>query len=94
MKVKVIDVWSGFSNVPNSVILAENYGGNAAERPGSAYDTEYTIELPDGYELAEMFGGGRGIFYNGHHVELASVNQKGRYVTGVSIDGFFEFPAE
>lgn len=55
MKIEIAEIWSGFSNVPNGLILAANYG-NSADRPGSTYDVIHTVEI-DGAELAEnVFG--------------------------------------
>lgn len=90
MKIKVIEVSSGFSNVPNSIILAERYG-SLGERPGSAYDRGYTIEIPDEFRIGENVVGEKMIFNGNKHVELASVNHEKRWVTGVSVDGFYHF---
>jgi hypothetical protein len=90
MKIKVVEVSSGFGNVPNNIILAEAYG-SLGERPGSAYDRFYTIELPDDFTIGENIVGEKMIFRGSNHVELASVNHGKRWVTGVSIDGFHHF---
>lgn len=55
MKIEIAEIWSGFANVPNGLILAANYG-NSADRPGSTYDAIHTVEI-DGAKLVEnVFG--------------------------------------
>ena len=89
--IKVWEVSSGFGNVPNNVVLDEYYTEAARERPGSAYDKSYMIELPDKFTLGENICGEKGIWYGRDHVELASVNHEKKHVTGVSIRGFHHF---
>lgn len=91
-KVKIVEISSGFGNVPNNVILAENYVGAVCNRPGSAYDKFYTIELPNGFEIAENIAGERMLWHGKNHVEISSINPEKGWATGVSLDGFHHFP--
>lgn len=91
MKVKVLELSSGFANISNPVVLADNCPC-VSDRPGSAYDSEYIIELSSDYEIAEMYGGGLGIFRGDKHIELCSVDLAKKCVVGVSPDGFVRFP--
>ena len=78
MKIKVVELNSGFANVANSIILERDYRGAVAERPGSAYDRHYTIDLPDGYEIDENTG----IWRGNEYIELVSINHEAQHVTG------------
>lgn len=53
MKISLVKVSSGFSNVADKVIHASAYyGSDSASRPGSGYDSEFSVELPTGYSVA------------------------------------------
>lgn len=77
MKIKVVELSSGFANVQNRIILASDYRRPLNERPGSANDEYYTIELPDDYEIDEYTG----IWRGREHIELVSVNHTKKHVT-------------
>lgn len=63
--VKLIELSSGFGNVPNNIILAADYyEHDVSGRPGSGYDKVIECELPDGAK-ERLSDFGAYIEYNG-----------------------------
>lgn len=92
MKIKVVEISSGFANIPNGFVLADTYfNGRGCQSNTSGYDTIYTIDLPDGFSVSESCGGSLEIYHGEKHVELAGIDEQKRHITGVSIDGFHSF---
>ena len=93
MKIKIVELSSGFANVPNSIIFEKNYSDLLQGRSGSAYDRRYTIDIPEGFTITENNAGEATIWNSSNHdVELSTVNHGRGWITGVSLDGFHRFP--
>lgn len=54
MKIKIIEVSSGFANIPNQFVFAEDYYKSAvSRRTDSGYDKAFEVELPNDCSVAE-----------------------------------------
>lgn len=73
MKTTIIRVSSGFANIADKFMFAEEYYTHPVNsRPGSAYDDEFEVELPQGCRLAEnVFG------------EIGVLNEQGKVLTNI-----------
>lgn len=47
MKVEIMELNSGFANVPNNFILADNYTSYLSSRSNSGGDVLHKVEIPD-----------------------------------------------
>lgn len=55
MVVEIMELNSGFANVPNKFILADNYTSYLSSRPGSGWDILHKVDIPDA-EVEEIYG--------------------------------------
>lgn len=73
MKATIIRVSSEFANVADKFVFAEEYyTHDVNSRPGSAYDEEFEVELPQGCRLAENIFG-----------EIGVLNEQGYVLTNI-----------
>lgn len=62
MVVEIMELNSGFANVPNRFILADNYTRYLSSRPNSGGDVLHKVEIPDAE--VEKFDGEYVLFIN------------------------------
>ncbi len=63
MKVEIMELNSGFSNVANNFILADNYTSYLSARSNSGFDLLHQVVIPDAE--VEMIDGEYVLFING-----------------------------
>ncbi len=54
MRIKIVEVSSGFANIANSFVFAEDYYKSpVSSRTDSGYDKAFEVELPDDCRVSE-----------------------------------------